>query len=371
MSNFNYSVPNPNIDKWKADGKKVALTICCHTPEEILHAADILPVRLKATGAKEDSDANLYMTAFSCSFARACLQKLIDGDYDCGDLLVGSNGCLMAQRIYDNEKVIDAETNKFVKYQFTAPRVRSDISKEFYIQECKDLIAKLEEVTGKEVTEEKLKESIALYNETRRLIREIYEFKKADYPVLTGEETLKCILACSSMPKEEFNKVAADFIEELKGRTPDKKDKPRIMVIGSSLDDPDYLKIIEDQGCVIVTDALCYGTRYLWEPVETDKPALEALADNYLFKPTCPRMLDIHDDLAAFVINMAKEYRVDGVINVMVKNCVPWGSEVFFLKEKLENENIPLLTLEREEITTNAAQVSIRVGAFLEMIEED
>lgn len=371
MSKLDYNVPNAYINDWKAQGKKVAATICCHIPEEVIHAAGMLPVRLKATGIKEDSQASLWMTAFSCSYARACLEQIIDGNYDCADAVIGSNGCLMAQRIYDNVKGVDPDASKFVPIQFTAPRVRNELSLQFYIQETKDLIAQLEEITGNKVTEEKLQASIALYNETRRLIRQLYELRKADAPVISGKEVMDWILASTAMPKEQFNVELAAFLEELKDRKPLENVHARVMLVGSALDDPSYVELIESQGALVVTDAMCYGTRYLWEEVATDKPALEALAENYVNRATCPRMMDIHDDLGDFIIDMAKDYHVDGVINLIMKNCVPWGSESFFLTDKLEAADLPLLTIEREEITTNSGQVAIRVGAFVEMIEED
>ena len=371
MSKLDYNVPNSYINDWKASGKKVAGTICCHIPEELIHAAGILPVRLKATGVKDDSKASLWMTSFSCSFARACLEQIIDGNYDCMDALIGSNGCLMAQRTYDNAKGIDPEQKKYKQVQFTAPRIKSEDSIQFYIQETKDLIKVLEEISGNEITEDKLKASIALYNETRRLIKQLYEFRKADEPVITGTETLEWILAASAMPKEQFNEELKAFLEELKTRKPVEGVRARVMVVGSALDDPEFAKIIEDQGALIVTDAICFGTRYLWEEVDETKDPLRALAECYLNRPTCPRMMDVHEDLSKFIVDMAEEFDCDGIINVMVKNCVPWGSENFFLKDKYEEAGIPALTIEREEITTNAGQVAIRVGAFVEMIEED
>lgn len=371
MSKIDYNVPNAYIEQWKADGKKVAGTICCHIPEEIIHAAGILPVRLKATGVKDDSKATLWMTPFSCSFARACLEQVIDGNYDCIDTLIGSNGCLMAQRVYDNVKGIDSETGKFVPIQFTSPRIKGDNQIKFYIQESKDLIAALEKLTGNEITEEKLQASIALYNETRRLIKQLYTLRKEKNPVVSGAEVLKWILSSTAMPKEEFNKELTAFLEECKTREPINDIRARIMIVGSELDDPAYIELIENQGCLVVTDSMCFGTRYLWEEVPTDKPALEALAECYLNRPSCSRMMDVHHDLSDFIVQMAKEYNADGIINVIVKNCVPCGSESLFLTDKAKENDIPMLTIEREEITTNAGQVAIRVGAFVEMIEED
>ena len=84
---------------YKEQGGKVVGTYCCHLPEELLHAANLLPYRLRATGCKDDSEAETYLSSFSCSFVRACLQQFIDGNRDFLDGVVGSDGCLMAQRL--------------------------------------------------------------------------------------------------------------------------------------------------------------------------------------------------------------------------------------------------------------------------------
>lgn len=368
---FDTSISNTSVENWKAEGKKAIGTICCHVPEEIVHAADMLPVRVRATGCTDSSDGETWMSSFSCSYARSVLQYLIDGTYDL-DGLIASDGCIMASRLFDNWEHIDPNKKNNYLHQIGAPRILGDHNISYYKDELNDIKEGLEKFGGVEITDEKLKASVALYNETRSLIRQLYELRKAENPVISGTETLKIILSATSMPKEEFNELLKAFLADAKNRTPITDHSIRLMVIGSALDDPEYTKVIEDAGALIVTDAMCYGSRYLWEPVELDDSnVLGSIANSYLSRPVCPRMLDGHEDMHEFIFEMIKEYKVDGVIYQKMHNCECWGGEGVYLNDLMKNANIPMLAVEREQLMANAGQLAIRVEAFIEMIKEE
>lgn len=355
----------------KAEGKKVLGTYCCHLPEEILYAAGIMPYRIKGTGVSSDSEAEAYMSSFSCSHARATLENFLNGTYDFLDGLVGADGCQMVQRVYDNWKAINKDGNKPLAFhQFIIPRVSTSRARDFYVMEIKELKEMVEKLSGNTATDEKLLQAIEVYNKTRRLIRELYELRKADTPVVSGTECLRIILAAMSMPKDLFNQMLSDFLKAAKNRKPITDHKARLMIIGSALDDPEYLKIFEDKGGLFVTDVQCFGSRYLWEPVELiDNDPLTSIAQSYLERTVCPRMCDMHYKTTDLILQMAKDYKVDGIVFAKMRNCDPWGGESMFIDNKVKEAGIPLLVLEREEIVANAGQVAIRAEAFIEMIE--
>jgi benzoyl-CoA reductase/2-hydroxyglutaryl-CoA dehydratase subunit BcrC/BadD/HgdB len=370
---FDIRVSNESVKEWKEQEKKVMGVICAHVPEEILHAADILPIRVRATDCKDSSDGETWMSSLSCSFARSVLQYLMDGVYDF-DGLVASDGCCMAGRIFDNwdYMVKKKETENYFLRQIAAPRKVNDLSLNYYKLELNILKEQLEEFTGNTITDEKLKSSVAVYNETRALLRELYELRLADEPVINGEDTLKITLAATSMPKEEFNILLKGFLADAKNRTPIKNTRARLMIIGSALDDPEYIKVIEDKGGLVVADANCFGSRYLWEPVVLDDAdIMGSLGKSYLTRPVCPRMIDGHEELHDLILKMAKDYKVDGVIYEKMQLCECWGGESVYLEKKFKDMNIPLLTVEREELMANSAQLSIRAEAFIEMIEKE
>lgn len=315
-----------------------------------------------------DSNAESYLSPFSCSFCRGCFEHFLDGTYDFLNGFIASDGCLQPQRVYDNWKNYLKREDDFC-YQFNAPRVYDDAALGMYRQEIADLKHAVERWANY-ITNEKLIEAIKVYNETRRLLRELYSLRKGDAPLVTGEECLRITLASMSMRKDMFNEMLAAFIEEAKQREPITDYRARLMLIGSSCDSPDYLKIFEDKGGLFVTDINCYGSRYLYDDVEIDeKDPLAGLARSYLARPVCGRMCNLHHELRDTILNMAKEYNVEGVVYTKMKNCDMWGGESFFLDDAIREAGLSLLILEREEITANAGQVGIRAEAFVEMIE--
>lgn len=369
---FKSEISMDSVKAWRAQGKKAVGVVCCHVPEELFYAADIMPVRMRGTGCVDSSKAEMWMSSFSCSFARSILQYWIDGKYEL-DGLVASDGCMMASRIYDNAAYINSKENmgQLVK-QIGAPRKYTPRAVPFYKAELQDLIVSLEKLSGNKITDEKLKAAAAKLNEVRGLIRQVYELRKAEKPVISGVDCLKITLASSNCAIDEYIELLKAFLADVKNLKPIEDYRARIMVIGSALDDPEYLKVIEEKGGLVVADALCFGYRAFNDDlIIDDKDVLGSIADYYLKRLVCPRMMDKHGELHDFIIKSAKENACDGVIYERMQNCECWGGENVLMEKRLKDAGIPLLTVEREEQMANAGQLAIRAEAFIEMIEKE
>jgi benzoyl-CoA reductase/2-hydroxyglutaryl-CoA dehydratase subunit BcrC/BadD/HgdB len=141
------------------------------------------------------------------------------------------------------------------------------------------------------------------------------------------------------------------------------------MLIGSSVDDPAFIKIIEDKRGLVVTDALCFGSRYFASHVDEEGDPLLSLARSYLKRPPCPRMTDGHAALYEFIVHMVKTFNVDGIIFQKLQYCTLWGGASLFLEKQFKASGIPFLSINREHVVTNAGQIATRLEAFIEMIE--
>ncbi len=369
---FDSDISKKAAQAWRSQGKKALGVICCHVPEEIFYAADILPVRMRATNCVDSSEAETWMSSFSCSFAKAILQYWLDGTYEL-DGIVASDGCMMASRIYDNAKYINAkgDGSKFIM-QIGAPRLSNARTYPFYKAELTDLIEALEKLTGNKITDEKLKAAVSKQNEARALVRQVNELRRAENPVISGTDMLKLTLASTNMPVDEYIELLKAFLADAKNRAPITGSRARIMVIGSALDNPEYLQVIEDKGGLVVADALCFGERGFGDPlVVDDKDVLGSIAKYYLERLVCPRMMDKHIQMHDYVIKSVRDFNADGIIYQRMQNCECWGGENVLLEQRLKDEGIPLLTVEREEQMANAGQLAIRAEAFIEMIEKE
>ncbi|MEA4895712.1 MAG: 2-hydroxyacyl-CoA dehydratase family protein [Oscillospiraceae bacterium] len=365
-------ISKESVGAWRSAGNKALGVVCCHVPQEILHAAGVLPVRLRATGCEDYSEAEVWMSSFSCSFAKSILQYFIDGVYEL-DGLIASDGCMQAVRIYDNWKAYSGKIGKEQTIiEIGAPRMSSATTKAYYREELIILADELEKLTGKKLTEEKLLRSIDLYNEARRLVKQVLELQKAEHPVITGAEALTITLAETNMPIEEYIELLKAFLADVPNMTPVSGIRARLMIIGSALDNPAYIKAIEDKGGLVVADTLCLGSMTFNDELKVDKSdILGSIAGYYLDRIVCPRMIDNRDALHRLIVGRALDYKVDGLLYVKMQNCECWGGENTFLEPALRDAGIPVLYLEREEKLANLGQLEIRAEAFIEMVEKE
>lgn len=359
---------NPVVKEWKAEGKKVVGFLCTYMPEEILYAADILPVRLRAPNCSETSLADVYMSHLSCTFMRSCLQFVLEDKFTFLDGLVFTNSCDVVRRLYDNIKENRRSDFHFMHF-ITVPHKANEELVAWYKDEFKEFAENIEKAFEVEITEAKLRQAIDVYNETRHLLRDLYELRKSDSPPISGAETLSVVLAGNSLPKDRYNQMLRELLDELRKRKGIVKYRARLMIAGSGgCDNPDYLGLMEELGGLIVTDSLCFGSRYFWEPVDAGGDLMLNLARSYLNRPSCPRMVDNVGERGEFVKQMVKDFKVDGVVFQRIRHCDLWGGQLLYTKKDLKEADIPMLSLEREYMMRDVGQVRTRIQAFLETI---
>jgi len=360
---------NPALEAWKAEGKKVVGYFCSYVPEEILYAANILPVRVRAPGCEKTTSADVYFSQHNCSFMRSCLEFALEGKYKYLDGMVFTNSCDHARRVFDTLKEICSDKFPFLEF-ISVPHKTTEQSISFYRDELNAFQNKVVAFSGVKITEENLKQAIEVYNETRRLLKRVYALRQGATPALTGAESLSVVLAGLSIPKDQYNRLLESLVTEMGEAKGISDYKARLMISGAGgCDDPAYFKIIEDLGGLIVTDSLCFGSRYFWEPVKMNGDLMLSLATSYLNRPSCAGMTDGVFKRSDYVKAMVEEFKVDGVIYERMRYCDLWGGQILHLRQELKAAGIPLLELEREYILGSTGQLKTRAQAFLERIE--
>ena len=358
-----------HILEHKHQGKKVFGWLCTYVPEEIIHAAGALPIRITGYSKEmelEDGTAYLYIN--SCSFSRSCLQLGLKGEYDFLDGVAGGSTCDGARRLFDLwRNYIDTP----FYHVLTVPRKYTQSAHDLYHKQVLQFKVHLEEFLGIQITDESLYQSIGVYNESRALLKRLYELRKLDNPPITGTETMEVLNACFRMPKELFNEWLTSLLDELEVSDNASKSRARLMLVGSAITNPELIGSIEELGGLIVTDELCTGTRYWSDPVVLDKNStpVEAISRRYLNNFPCARMFP-SDERFNRILDLARDFRVDGVISQIIRYCVPYAHDLPLLTEKLKANGIPTLALDVEYGTSGSGQIRTRVQAFLEMLEE-
>jgi len=356
---------NPAIQGWREQGGKVVGYFCSAMPEEVITAAGLLPFRMRATGSTGTELSDTYFSSINCSFPRHCFNIALQGGFDFLDGVICMNSCDNVRRIYDNWK---RQLPTTLVHIMSLPRKTGEPQVEWFHDEVANLKRLLEKHFDIEITDERLWDAIKLHNETRRLQRKLYDLRKADNPPITGTEALAVTVAGTAMPKERYNQLLRELLDELSESVGNADYRARLLLMGGILDDPAYVKVIESQGGLVVTDSLCFGSRLLWNDIdEGASDPIAALAQYYVAdRPSCPRMFGDYERRIGLVRDMIRDFKVDGVILERLAFCDHWGFEQFTIENDLKDDNVPCLIMDREYIMSGVGQLRTRVQAFLE-----
>ena len=366
------SINNDFIRKWRDDGKKVMGYTCTFIPEEILHAAGLLPYRIRGIGTTSLSIGDSYFGPVNCTFPKCMLQLAGEGSYKFLDGAIISNGCDSMRRLEECwRKASDDYPGTLPEYYefFSVPHKAVDYSIDFFTEELQEMIATLEKHFKVKITKEAILKSIKLYNIGRKLLQKLDAFRYLQEVPITGEDALSILIASHAIPREDFNSILKGILNEL-GKAPSiSKGKKRLMLIGSASDDIDFIRVIEEAGAIVVADTVCFGSRMHASLVEEKGEPVHALASHYLSNSICPRMLGYYKDRRAFIRDIIKKAAVDGVILQNVRFCDLHGSENGVLERDFEAEGIPCMRLEREYgPLVETGRIRMRVDAFMERI---
>ncbi|EFK08260.1 putative benzoyl-CoA reductase, bzd-type, N subunit [delta proteobacterium NaphS2] len=353
--------------KKKNPDSKVVGYMCSYFPEELFYAAGMLPVRI--LGSHEPQNVTEpYIFGMYCPFSRDVLAQGLQGHYDYLDAVSTAYPCMHLGQAFDSW-TLHVTQKKF--YVDMPNRVQTPYAVPFLTGRLEETKQEIEEWIGREITDSDLKEAINVYNENRALLREIYEMRKADDVPLTGTECMYITTASLFMDKKDANKLLKETIEnELKGRKAKTADDTRLMVLGSENDDIKFLNMVEEFSAVIVTDDHCTGSRYFWNPVEEQDDPIQAIAQRYIDRPLCPQRDYPERKRLPYLLDMARDWNVAGIIALQQKFCDPHELDKVALLDWFKENDIPTIYLELD-VTVPIGQFKIRVEALLERLRED
>ncbi len=359
------------------EGKKIFGYLCIYPILEMLHSFDIVPFRLFGEINEPVTKANAYLPTVVCPFLRSYLDLGLKGKYSFLDGIITSHIC-------DVGAGVPAIWNYAIKTPFTyhidTPHTMRESARAYHRQLLDSLKSALEQYTGRKLSEKKLVESIEKYNMQRALVRELYDLKKPDPPLLSGAETIRVIKAIQSLPVEEGNTLLREVIGEAKARGGVAKKTSRLMIWGSILDNTMLVEMIESLDASVVMDDTCVGSRAYFNDVKITKNPMDGLADHYLNHIKCPRTFladyyaaqrDHADDLKrryGYLGEYAREWRVNGVILEALKYCDTHGYEVPSVKDYFKEIGLPTIYLEHDYTPGMMSPLKTRVQGFLEII---
>ncbi len=368
---FANQLANPHVDTWKANGGKVLGFYCTDMPEQIIHAAGMLPFRLRGTGNRDFMLSDSILSRFNCTFMRSTLNLAMGKQYGFLDGLVVGNTCDHIRRMYD----IWGKKLKFnPRFFLSFPHVFSNEGKGWVRQELEQFIQQLSQAFKCEISSKDLLQALEVYRRNAQLMKQVHDLRQLETPKLSGSDFIRIAIANSSVRKDHANEQLTQLLPLLKENPPIKKVRARLMVVGSFVDNPDFIDVLEHAGGVVVADSLCLGARSYWdEDLWNEKytmagDPIDELVKRCYERTLCPRMMGGHSGRLSFIQTETKRARVDGIILERIEFCDLHGCSNMLLQHALEDSGIPTLSLDREYFLGDTGRFKTRVEAFLEKI---
>ena len=367
------------IIELKEEGKKIIGYLCIYPVLELMTALDLVPYRIFGDMREPITKADSFLPTVVCPFLRSCLDLGLKGKYDFLDGIVTTHICDVGSNLAG---IWNYSVKTPFSHNIDVPHTAHETAQEQERELIKAFQKVLEEFTGEKITGEKLTRAIEVHNQQRALVRELYDLKKLDPPLISGTETIQVIRALMSLPVEEGNQLMREVISEVKER----KDGPtrksaRLLLWGSIIDDSALTEMIESLDANIVMDDTCVGSRAYFDDVKVTNDPVEGLAHRYLVDIKCPRTFrardynDVRKDYMAdlesrfsYLVDYAKNWKADGVILESVRYCDTHGYEVPGIRDYLNSLGIPSVYLEHDYTEGALAPLRTRVQGFLEVI---
>ena len=352
------------IEWKKKTGGKVLGYFCTYVPEEILYAAGVLPVRVLGSHEPQNiTDPHIF--SMYCPFCRDCLAQGLKGRYDYLDGIMIAQSCLHMRQAYTSW---DLHVPVEFSYYLPMPHnVQSRHAAAFLRAEYERFIKKLELWIGKKITDSDLQCGIDIMNQSRNLMKSIYETRKQAPVPLTGLESMYMVVSNQMVDKGEHILATQRALLQCEGRSAGKGGATRLMIIGSEDDDVEFITMVENLNAVIVQDDHCTGARYFWDLVEADEDPLMGIAKRYVHRLPCP-VKDWPDcRRVGRILQFAHDWSVAGAILIHQKSCTSHETDIPAIRKALEAAEIKSLILEFD-MTAPVGQLSVRVEAFLEML---
>lgn len=370
---------NALVRQAKEEGKYALGYTCYFMPEVLLDPPGCFSVRLRAPRCTSPDMATYYMSSRVCHYARSLLERALEGGYNFIDAQLGTETCAGTCRFQEHlAELPDLIQNENFFVSFTdVPFKKNENSIEHFAATLqKHVLDELHEHFGIDTSDEALRATIEAHNEICDIITQIGEFRKLDKPTITGTEFHIINLVSMVCPKYLILPYLRETLEDLKTREADAKPNYRVKVVlaGSENDDPDFTKLIESCGALVVADRYCYGSLPGREKIEIRKgeTALRAVARHYLETSVCPRSMEqsAMRQRKKYIADVAKEYKADGVIVESNKFCEYWSYERVADTIILPRDfGLPVCSIEKEYINSASGQLRTRFQAFVESLE--
>ncbi len=359
-------VESPDFDtvrRWREAGGKVVGHFQVFFPEEIAHAAGMLPFKVR--GAPTDPDlADSHFGSYLCSILKTSLELSLSNRVEL-DMFVSHPICDAAR----NLAAVWGRNFDYPCQILYLPQNPNSSGSIDYLRHEYDRIRRVaEQVVGHEITDDDLTNSIAVFNENRRLLRELYEIKREQPWLIAAEDAYALVSLAGMIPREEHNELLATVLPQIRERSAKQEDRIRVVFEGGFCEQPpfDLIRML-GRSCYVVDDDFHIGMRWITDDVVADGDPLRALAEAYIeCSSYSPVQHDLRKPKEKMLIARINESRAEAAILAAAKMCEPGLEEQVCYTHSLDDEGIAYFVSEFEENMTSFNELEMQVETFVE-----
>lgn len=349
-------------DYKKETGKGSVGVMPYYAPEEIIHAAGFLPVGIWG-GQKSISKARAYLPPFACSIMQSVVEMQLEGVYDDLEAVLFPVPCdtlkCLSQKWKGTSPVI----------VMTHPQNRKiEAANKFLAEEYRLVREKLEKILNVKITDEALNQSIEIYNENRKVMREFTDIA-ANYPnIIDPVKRHAIIKARFFMEKSKHTALVKELNSELKALPVEAFTGKRVILTGIMAEPNEVLEILKDNGFAVVADDLAQESRLFRNDVPPGTDPLYRLAKWWQEFDGCSLAVDTKKSRGPMLMNMVQVDKADAVVVCMMKFCDPEEFDYPIYYRQFEEAGIKSLFIEIDLEPTSFEQTKTRVQSFSEML---
>jgi benzoyl-CoA reductase subunit C len=365
----------PSVRDWKQThpAAKAIAYFPVYAPVELIHAAGMLPVGLSGAGDRLDiQHADARFGSFICSIVKTTLEMGLTGRLEPFDGFLFSSICDSARNLCFVMKRNFPQM--YLDFLHLPHNPSSPAAAPFLSEEYRRILGELERLGGCKVSDDGLRHSIALYNRSRALIRELYQLRTRNPHQVPTWELYRQVRVGNFLPVEEHTAHLEAGLAEFRSRSAKPRDSIRIVVEGSFCEQPPLvlIRLIEDAGCYIVDDDFVIGQSWFESEVPTEGDPLLALASSYLDRSVYSSVRhDFRKPRWDGLVEKVRRTQADAVLFLIAKFCEPAYFDYVPYKQELERAGIPHLQMEFEEKSFTFDRLRMEIETFVESLVFD
>ena len=361
------------VKEWKAakPGRKAVGHMPIYVPREIVHAAGMLPVGVVGGGDRlEIIRGDAFFQSYICRIPRSTIEMGLSGKLDCLDGMLFPSICDVIRNLSGMWQMLFPE--RYVRYVDLPQNFDPKVGGAFWRRELDTLRDDLANLADRPIEDEDLRQSIAVYNDNRQVIAQLYGERSQRPWFFPTSEVYLLLRAGNVLQPEEHSELVRQYLE-LAPLEEDRReqDMSRVVLVGMFCEQPPLglLLTLERAGCWIVDDDLLLGHRWFVDDISTDGDPMENLVTAYLAQGA--RTASVYQPegrRGGWLVESVKTNHAEGVIFCAPSFCDPALLEQPMLVEALERNSIPHTQFKYSEDTGQFAVIREQAGTFSDSI---